>query len=129
MKKIIITVNLVLLSLLISGCGCSKKEEEKMEKITCISEMDDVILTVINYFDDDGFAISYKTIDEYIYSDENAAEIQYNSIIDPFTINYIELEGNKIFIRHESDYDENQKFTLDDIKERYSTYKCEIEYK
>lgn len=74
MKKIIITVNLVLLSLLISGCGCSKKEEEKMENYQCSHKAtnDDYIYEVKYDFEADssGNLIKYKRTEKYT-SDNN----------------------------------------------------------
>ncbi|MCI8778009.1 MAG: YehR family protein [Bacilli bacterium] len=74
MKKITVVLNFLVLALFISGCGCSKKEEEKIENYHCLHEAinDDYTYDVKYDFEADSNEklITYKRIEKYT-SDNN----------------------------------------------------------
>lgn len=77
MKKIIITINLILATLLISGCGCSKKE---LKTVTCSLKRDDYEVDFI--FKGDDNKLVYYERNEKILNYDSSLKENYQSFFD-----------------------------------------------
>lgn len=119
MKKTLVILNLVILSLFISGCGCSKKDEEK--KVLKCSYQDEFINDFFTIYFDNEIATSFDSKKIYYFSSNDEAK---NAIIDNYD-ETIEIIDNKVIVNLHYDYDENEKLTYDEALEMYISYDCE----
>lgn len=105
MKKIIIFINLILLSLLISGCGCSKKEEEKMMNLKCSSDINEYgEKNIVTAEFKNNFLVSEKIETIVEFTDEILAQRYYDMYkdnerykvsLDGMTVTYyLEIEND-----------------------------------
>lgn len=142
MKKVIITINLILATLLISGCGCSKKE---LKTVTCSMKKDfetyyyDAKITIVyddktkeiisideieNVTSDDSMLLNniklYEDGQNSIYND--ISNTKYSTTINDkqltrnFYVNYEKVNTNKLLENDSMQsifFDENNKTNID----------------
>lgn len=83
MKKIIIVLNLLVLTLFISGCGCSKKEEKT---VVCKLKIEDInhetnSNVTIKYDENNGDMISFEE-ESYLISNEEEIRNEFKTLND-----------------------------------------------
>lgn len=132
MKKVFITFSLLVLTFLISGCGCSKKN---LKTVTCKMEKE----STYNFTSD--YTIKYNEKNEQIiFYEENVAidskdeSIDLNSLKEYFEKNYAQLnelenfnfstnvENNILTINISINYEKIDKDKLLEIDQSYGNY-------
>lgn len=117
MKKTIIVLNLLVLTLFISGCGCSKKEEKVLK---CSYEDEFVNDSFTIYFDNE-IAKSFDSEKTYYFSSNEEAQTALNELSD----SSVRIDGSNLIVSLHYDYEENEKLTYDEALEMYISYDCE----
>lgn len=134
MKKTLVILNLVLLSLFISGCGCSKKEET----VTCKLKIENDIYNmngeyIIRYNKGDGTVLSYNENEVVELKTENDLEPlsslkefsddRYSELkeLEYFNVD-TKIQNNKIINKVIINFDKINKEQLLDIDYSYSIY-------
>lgn len=123
MKKVFITFSLLVLTFLISGCGCSKKNNEK--KIVCNSETSEGTANVELYFRD-GYLIKQHSKLVTEFSNAELAQSYYNDLIAYGET--LTLDGNTVYSTSTYSYDSSDENYLEqNVREKYINegFNCE----
>lgn len=105
MKKAMIILNLVLLSLFVSGCGCSKKVKTHSSQCENEANNNDYLYNVTYNFEsnDEDLLINYKRTEKYT-SDDN----QFLDNMKTYKQNYFEKFSGIIGIESNINISENE---------------------
>ena len=118
MKKMLIVINLMIIAFAMSGCGCSKKNEN-LKTITCTYSDSDVSDTFTMYFEDD-IAKSFDSKKVYVFATEDEA----NEVVAQFQEQNVSVEKNKIIFDLHHDYTDEEIIKYDEIIDLYPNYDC-----